>query len=271
LGILLLVLALCIGALVYDYKVARPGSEAANAKIQSFVQQRNQMSVKEAGPVTSVDIQKELGRSPTWIEKEPTYTVEWYCWWGKTPLLSTRRHYITVLYVGDDRRFSAQQLNGPPAEDDLPTHFMVNHGPSDVAPLETPQGAAPSGGTPAGAPPGIAPGMPTGTPPGMPPGMGGKGKGKKGKGKGGAGAPTLTPPATDPGATLPPTTETTPEPSATEKEKPASADDKPAASAEKPAEPDPKPSAEKPSAEKPNDKPAADAPPAAAEKPADAP
>ena len=86
LGILLLVLALCIGALVYDYKVARPGSEAANAKIQSFVEHRNQMSVKEAGPVTSVDIQKELGRSPTWIEKEPTYTVEWYCWWGKIPL-----------------------------------------------------------------------------------------------------------------------------------------------------------------------------------------
>jgi hypothetical protein len=179
LGILLLVLALCVAALAYDYKVAKPASEAANAKLMQFMEVRNQMSVKEGGPVTRAEVQKELGRRPTWVEEEPTYTVEWYCWWGKTPLLSTRRHYLTVLYVGDERRFSAQNLNGPPAEDDLPTHFVVQLEGNSDKPLGDPGNSAP---------PTADSGPPLGAPASAGPGMGGKRKGKgKGRGKGPAG------------------------------------------------------------------------------------
>ena len=203
LGILLLILTGCIVALGYDAWFAKPASVAANAKIQQYMDMRNQMSVKEAGPVTSADIQKELGCKPTWVENEPTHTIEWYCWWGKVPLFSTRRHYLTVLYVGEERRFSKQQLNGTPEEEDLPNYFNSTRRTAQTlqSPVNTP---APIAG--GGPPPGMAPPMT------MPPGMGGKGKGKgKGKGmgmgKGGApagaqliDAPPGTPPADSDGS-----------------------------------------------------------------------
>jgi hypothetical protein len=187
LGILLLILTACLFALGYDAWFAKPGSVAANAKIQQFMDMRNQMSVKEAGPVTSADIQKELGRKPTWVENEATHTVEWYCWWGKTPLLSTRRHYLTVLYVGEERRFSKQQLNGPPEEEDLPNYFASMKRSAQSLPTpETAPAPIADGGPPPAMPMGMAP-----------PGMGGKGKGK-GRGKG-SGAPAGAPPETPAG------------------------------------------------------------------------
>jgi hypothetical protein len=228
LGILLLILAACIGALFYDYKVAKPGSEAANEKLKNLVETRNRMSVKEAGPVTDVDVHKALGRKPTWVEEEPTHTIEWYCWWGKTPLLSVRRHYLTVLYIGEKRRFSAQQLNGPPAEDDLPTHFLDAQS-VDVGPLEPPSSL------PTAMPPGgLAP-----RPMGGPPGMGGKGMGK-GKGKRGSSEqPPSDAPAPAAGSDSPESTAIPP------------ATDKPAGDGEKPADDSDKPAAEKPTEDKP--------------------
>jgi hypothetical protein len=236
LGILLLVLFACIVALWYDYQVAKPRSEAANETIKNLVESRNRMAAKQGGPIVSADIQEALGRKPTWVEKEPTHTIEWYCWWGKTPLLSTRRHYITVIYVGDKRRFSAQQLNGPPSEDDLPTYFD-NAQATNVGPLESPST------------------MPTGTasavpvmPMGGPPSMGGKGKGKGKRG-------SAQPPA---GETADPTTSransTSTDPA---NEKPASDSEKPTDVGDKADESVGKPTGEKPAAEKPaEDKPA---------------
>jgi hypothetical protein len=219
LGILLLVLTACIAALVYDYQVAKPGSEAAEAKIKQLVESRNVMAASAAGPVLSADVQKELGRAPTWVEEQPTYTVEWYCWWGKVPLLSTRRHYLTVLYVGEKRRFSSQQLNGPPAEDDLPTHFVIQ--PGAVQPLDTPIGMPPAGD--GGAP---------------------KGK-RKGKGKGGPEEPM--PPSSEQESAQEPTGQ----PAAETPEKPAQEGDTPVeASNDKPAA-DQSPQQDKPAAEKP--------------------
>jgi hypothetical protein len=119
--ILLGLLAVVVGAYGYDYFVAKPACEAADKKIQEFVDARNKESVtsREGSLVTSADIQKELGMQPTYVEKhdDKQYTVEYYCWWGKMPLLSRRRHFISVVYVGNEpRRVSSHHREEPPAE-----------------------------------------------------------------------------------------------------------------------------------------------------------
>lgn len=238
LGILLLVLAACIAALAYDHYIAKPSSAEAYDKIHKFVDGRQRLSIKEGGTITSDAIQKELGRSPTWVEKEPTYTVEWYCWWGPTPVFSTRRHYVTVLYVGEERRFSTHQLNGPPAEEDLPTYVM-KHVPADAASEEGPvAGAEP--------PPMAMPGMG----PGMGKGKGGKGRGK---GKGGPGSPPTEAPAPEENASAP--TESAPPDNKPAESAPAESSDKPksdgdAPAADKPATDEPATTEKAPEGEK---------------------
>ncbi len=118
--ILLGLLAIVVGAYGYDYFVAKPGCEAADKKIQEFVDARNKLGVKDGALVTSADIQKELGMEPTYAEPhdDKQYTVEYYCWWGKMPMLSKRRHFITVVYVGpkEPRRVSSHHREEPPPE-----------------------------------------------------------------------------------------------------------------------------------------------------------
>jgi hypothetical protein len=118
--ILLGLLAVVVGAYGYDYFVAKPGCEAADKKIQDFVDARNKLGVKEGALVTSADIQKELGMKPTYVERhdDKQYTVEYYCWWGKMPMLSKRRHFISVVYVGpqEPRRVSSHHREEPPPE-----------------------------------------------------------------------------------------------------------------------------------------------------------
>lgn len=118
--ILLGLLAVVVGAYGYDYFVAKPGCEAADKKIQEFVDARNKLGVKDGELVTSADIQKELGMEPTYVERhdDKQYTVEYYCWWGKMPMLSKRRHFISVVYVGpkEPRRVSSHHREEPPPE-----------------------------------------------------------------------------------------------------------------------------------------------------------
>jgi hypothetical protein len=134
--ILLGLLFVVVGAYGYDYFVLRPACNAAFAKIQSLVDTRNKQGVKTGSLVTSADVQKEIGRQPTWSfpNNKDGYTVEYYCWWGKTPLLSRRRHFIAVVYTGTEpRHFSAHYQEEPPAEA-LPTA----HVPSKEEPGTTP-------------------------------------------------------------------------------------------------------------------------------------
>jgi hypothetical protein len=127
--VLLSVLAVSIGALAYDYLVARPGCEAAHKKIQDFVDARNKVGVKEGALVTADDLHKELGMQPTKSESHPKekYTIEYYCWWGHVPLLNMRRHYIGVVYIGDEpRRFSSHYRN-----EQVPIEALPSSGESD--------------------------------------------------------------------------------------------------------------------------------------------
>jgi hypothetical protein len=147
--VLLGILVLAIGALVFDYTVAKPGVEAAEKKIQDFVDARNKLGVKDGALVTADDIHKELGMQPTLIDKhdDKQYTVEYFCWWGGVPLINMRRHFISVVYVGPEpRRFSSHHKNEIPPAEALP--MSDEQRPKDDQPLPPPTGID---GTPTGA------------------------------------------------------------------------------------------------------------------------
>jgi hypothetical protein len=117
--ILLGLLLLVIGAYGYDYFLARTQCETADKNVQQFVDAQNRKGVGEAPLVTSPDIQKTIGFAPTWTEEhdDKGYTVEYYCWWGQVPLLTRRRHFIAVVYVGSKpRHYSSHYREEPPPE-----------------------------------------------------------------------------------------------------------------------------------------------------------
>ncbi len=121
--VLLGLLGLVIGAYAYDYGVARPAVDAAEKKVNDFVDARNRLGVKEGSPVTPDDVHKELGMKPTFVEKHPKdyYEVEYYCWWGHVPVINLRRHFLALVYVGDEpRRFSSHHKNEVPPAEALP-------------------------------------------------------------------------------------------------------------------------------------------------------
>jgi len=142
--VLLGLLVLAIGAFVYDYAGARPGVDAAEKKIGEFVDARNRMSVKDGARVTPDDIHKELGMRPTWVDKhdKDQYEVEYYCWWGQVPFFNMRRHYISIVYIGDEpRRFSSHYKNEVPPREALPILYQPDEPTTEpLPPLETPDG-----------------------------------------------------------------------------------------------------------------------------------
>jgi hypothetical protein len=139
--VLLGILALAIGALVYDFTYAKPGSEATRKKIDDFVDARNRMSVVDSKLVTPDDIHKEIGMMPTWVDKHPEdqYQIEYYCWWGSVPVLNMRRHFLAVIYTGPEPgHFSSMYANTIPPRDALPLPeepATADSGP--LPPLET--------------------------------------------------------------------------------------------------------------------------------------
>jgi len=145
--VLLGLLVAVIGAYAYDYFVARPGVDAADKKIQEFVDARNKLGVKEGALVTPADIHKELNMQPTKVEKhdKEQYEIEYYCWWDHVPLINMRRHFISVVYVGPEpRRFSSHHREFPPAEA-LPVDYSTLKAAAEKAAKEEESQAAPAG------------------------------------------------------------------------------------------------------------------------------
>jgi hypothetical protein len=138
LAVLLGLLVLAIGALGYDALVAKPNCDAADKKLQEFVDEQNKLGVKEGAPITPDVVHKHLGMQPTWVEKHDAdnYEIEYYCWWGHVPLINLRRHFIAVVYHGQEpRHFSSHHREIPP-EEALP---IVRPGdPSDDTSLPEP-------------------------------------------------------------------------------------------------------------------------------------
>jgi len=123
--LLLGILALVIGAWYYDYSVAGPGSNAKYDEIEKMAAEKNAMGVKDGGTVSSDDVAKVVGFPPTYVENGENHTVEWYCWWGKIPGLSTWKRYITVVYIGQPRRFSSHYKNEAPPQEAMPGNEQI--------------------------------------------------------------------------------------------------------------------------------------------------
>lgn len=140
---LLGLLAVAIGALVFDFAMAKPTNDSADEKIHKYVDESNRQSVKSGTRVTSAEIQKLLGTKPTWIEKHPDerYDVEYYCQWGQVPLLNLRRHYLTVVYVGDEpRHYTSHYKNELPPIEALPIQQSTPEITDEVIPPPTSSG-----------------------------------------------------------------------------------------------------------------------------------
>jgi hypothetical protein len=141
--VLLALLAVVIGAYAYDFLVARPGVEAADKKIQDFVDARNKMDVRKGSVVTPDDLHNALGMQPTFVEPhdDKNYKIEYYCWWGLVPYINTRRHFISVVYYGSDPgRFSSHHREHPPAEA-LPISEQPTGEPGALPEPQTPDAA----------------------------------------------------------------------------------------------------------------------------------
>jgi len=210
--ILLGLLAVAISMWWYDYSVAGPGSETAYLDIEALVKQRNEQGVssgKKADLVRSEDIQALLKMKPTKTEVNPDHTIEYYCWWGSLPWLNTYKRYITVVYVGDERRFSTHHKNERPPLESLPGYVPPSEDKGKVF--------LPAAGTPSSEVSGEG-------------GNGGKGKGK-GKGSKGADSP-MTDTSSEGDAALPGADKSTEEVKPVESQAPPSDSEEPTEEAE---------------------------------------
>jgi hypothetical protein len=189
--ILIALLVGVVGMFIYDRQVAEPKSEAAYDNLMTFVADQNAKGVDEAKLVQSADVQSALGMEPTFVETndEHNYTIEYYCWFGKVPVLNTWKRYLSVVYVGEPRRYDAHYKNQRPPADSLPGYVHpVTAGEGEVP--EVDMGAEGAGGPP-------------------PDGAEEGGKKKGGKKKKGGDAPAEETPAGDtPAGDAPPATET---------------------------------------------------------------
>lgn len=146
LAVLLVLLVIALGALAYDNLVAKPQCEEADKKIQEYVDEQNKKGVKDGSLVTPEKIHDLLKMQPTYVEKNDKdgYLVEYYCWWGKVPVINMRRHFIGVVYVGKENRFSSHHRERVPKEA-LPIIEETPPPPGQPlpAPEEMPAGKAP--------------------------------------------------------------------------------------------------------------------------------
>ncbi len=218
------------GAAAYDRMSARPGAEDAYKKIQDSADERIGSS---APPLNSEDVQKIIGKAPSYSKAGPNKYVEKYTWMAGLPW---RSYYIWVVYSPLEQK--SIEANKKPL---FEMHFLNEALPADADPdLVAERTFAPPPSEPIGA----------GAPGAGGPAAGGADDASKGRSRRPAGE---TP------------EEGTPDKPAEDKpaeEKPA--EDKPAE--DKPAEE--KPAEEKPAEDKPaEDKPAAENPPSDAGKP----
>jgi hypothetical protein len=111
------ILILVAGAAVYDFKVARPGCHAAYERISAESDQRAR---SPEGPLTSVDIQKIVGKKPSQTVKGPNSYAEKFTWMAGFPL---RKYFIWVVYTPRE--------TGDPI---FQTHFENEEIPPDLHP-----------------------------------------------------------------------------------------------------------------------------------------
>jgi hypothetical protein len=100
--ILFAVLILMLLALGYDYRVARPKVDEAEAAVEKLNKQINESA--EARVMSNVDVQEALNRKPSKTFTEGPYTVEQFSWMSGLPF---RSYSYFALYrpAGDELSF----------------------------------------------------------------------------------------------------------------------------------------------------------------------
>lgn len=176
LAVLLVILAVAVGALIYDQMIASPAAIAAGNRLTKEAEAHNSTGYDDSltleekkqrlasGVLGPKDVQRIIGRSPTRVVTANRHVIEYYRWWGYVPF---NRHYVSVIYLGKEPnlRYQTHYTNRAPSAEELPG-YVHKAPPQDLSDVD----ADAAGGMPPAAGPG-GPG-------------GGKGKGK-GKGKGG--------------------------------------------------------------------------------------
>jgi hypothetical protein len=147
---LLGLLALMVGALWYDYKVARPAVEDAYNRIGKLNLDINSKGGQRF--MTNVDVQNELKRAPIRTFTENGYMVEVYGWRAGVPTKHHEyyavyhapppyiflKHYMNVLDMDELRTPMFVELdpnansNLAPGEIDLPPGALTGKEPEDA-------------------------------------------------------------------------------------------------------------------------------------------
>ena len=106
-GILVLLLVIMLGALWYDYKVARPAVETAFQQISTLNEKINGAAGQKY--MTEKDVQQELQRAPIRTFSENGYFVEVYGWRAGLP---TKYHEYFAIYTdGQPHIFQTHSKN----------------------------------------------------------------------------------------------------------------------------------------------------------------
>jgi hypothetical protein len=149
--VLIGLLLVAVGGLAYDFFVAGPQSEKAYEEILKMYDAKNEKSISDGGIVKSDDVKQIVGFAPTYTQREKDHTVEWYCWWGKIPVLTTWKRYITVVY-GPSGTFVSHHKNEPPAAESLGVYVVSSEGDAPTADMPAPENfdSAPGGPGPGG-------------------------------------------------------------------------------------------------------------------------
>lgn len=181
--VLIAILAIMLGALYWDRKVARPNSEAKKEELDQLASARLATSDPQ---LSREEVAEALGRKPSNSREKDGYIIEKFSWRGGLPW---RTYDVNVVYSktkDGGGRYYASFYNEEPEDAQLATAPADAEG-GDSPPLEPGdvQGGPPMGDSPTeSTPDGFSP-DPTGGSPGGPPSGGPRKGGSKGGSKGG--------------------------------------------------------------------------------------
>ena len=142
-GVLLTILAVAVAAVGWEFLVAKPGVDAAWAKVQK----EEEEVAKKPGVIQTVntDIHKLIGKTPSDTKTKGNYTIEEFRWQRGMPIW---KYSIYVVYLGPEKRLNHAYLNQEPSEQDLTG--IIPPVPGMVPGVKPPGGPPP---VPGGAPP----------------------------------------------------------------------------------------------------------------------
>lgn len=148
-GVLLVVFFVLLGALAYDFRVARPAAQAGYEKVIGLLEKRAK-SRKGDAEFEPADVQRELGCAPSSTRQQGLTTIETYSWRGGMPL---RTYNLYVLYQGVSNPKLANALQSEPTDKEIASvEIPATAQPMTAGPvLHTP--GQPTGGTPPAQPP----------------------------------------------------------------------------------------------------------------------